>query len=71
MEDSQDTTIDTSRGSRRRLWPVIAVVLALTLLAVWLVPEDTGEPDSPPLPTLPKPGRPAPRTAYGKGIRSL
>ncbi|MEJ2577187.1 MAG: deoxyribonuclease [Gammaproteobacteria bacterium] len=59
MEDSEDTATDPGPGSRRRLWPAIAAVLVLTLLAIWLVPENSDEPQTPPLPTLPKPAAPA------------
>jgi hypothetical protein len=62
MEDQDDTAMDDSRERRRSVWPVIGLVVALTLLAVWLVPEDDDtSPQIAPLPRADEVAKPEPR----------
>jgi hypothetical protein len=63
MEDQEDTAMDESRERRRSVWPVIALVVALTLLAVWLVPDDEETPTVAPLPRPAEVAQPEPPVA--------
>ena len=59
MEDPDNAATEPAEQRRRGVWPAILLVIVLTALAVWLVPDDGGEPEMPAIAPLPRP-QPAP-----------
>lgn len=64
MEDPDNAATEPAEQRRRGVWPAIALVIVLTALAVWLVPDDGGEPEMPAIAPLPRP-EPAPAEPPG------